>query len=93
VQNLSVENNGNENFSIYPNPSDGIIYIHFTGGEDALRTLEIFDATGRVVETHSFTSSAGGDVPVSVSLAGGWYYGKVTTMKGKTFSERILIVK
>lgn len=43
-------------FSIYPNPTDGIVNVNYFGIENANMTIEILDLTGKVVDTYATTA-------------------------------------
>lgn len=43
-------------FSIYPNPTDGIVNVNYFGIENANMTIEILDLTGKVVSSYVTSS-------------------------------------
>jgi|GEM_PF-2588951 len=92
VQDLALENeSGAGNGFIYPNPSGGAFYIH-SGASDPVERFELFDALGRKLQSLSFTAQQG-DIPVSLSLADGWYNGRFIMQSGRMFITRIIIVR
>jgi hypothetical protein len=51
---LSVENNEAEYFTVYPNPSEGIVNI--TTESNSLTTLEVYTITGKLIASYGFNS-------------------------------------
>ncbi|MPM14306.1 hypothetical protein SDC9_60668 [bioreactor metagenome] len=54
-----LDENGNILFSVYPNPSDGIIYITGNSSNDA--AIELTDATGKLVYKGKYSNLNGSD--------------------------------
>ena len=69
---LGVEEKGDENFLIYPNPSqDGVFYFNGLGDQDQYN-VEVFDAKGNLVD--AFRSKGSLKIDVSQSNKGLYYF-------------------
>ena len=48
-----IENTFNEDFTLYPNPTDGIFSIRFNSPEEHI-TLKIMDASGKLIDSKKY---------------------------------------
>jgi hypothetical protein len=72
------------NLKIYPNPTDGLIYIELNLAEYTDIRLEFFDATGRKIYIREFINVNGIHESMDISyLTPGVYFLKVQTKKGQ----------
>jgi len=56
------------NFSVYPNPNNGQFTVSFNGNTEEDATLQLFDITGKVIFTHSYSTVAGlNELPVELT--------------------------
>lgn len=73
---LGIDENAEDVFSIYPNPTNSIVNIAYATNEKV--TIELIDAAGRVIIMEEFSSSLDGDISIDVSdLENGIYYCKL----------------
>jgi hypothetical protein len=89
VESINPQENG---FTIYPNPSNGIVNIKFDKIENKDAKIEIFNQLGQMVYSQNVITSKLDHLVVAENFANGIYFIKITT---DTFakSERILIEK
>ncbi|MBN2484531.1 MAG: carbohydrate-binding protein [Bacteroidales bacterium] len=72
----SIAANTNKIFSVFPNPSTGIVQLLFNETPQANHTLNIFDISGRLVKSFDLTNDVGTtEIQLDLSdLANGQYY-------------------
>jgi hypothetical protein len=75
-------------FSIYPNPSDGIVNVNYFGTQNANMIIEVIDITGKVVDSY-LTSAYNYTIDLS-HLASGSYTMKITGDGGVVTKKLIL---
>ena len=87
---LSVEKPNTSLFSVYPNPSSGIINVSSTEG---INEITITDLSGKVVLSRSL-SDAPKEVKVDNNhLPNGLYLVRVKSTSGMTNSQKVIITK
>ena len=57
VENLSVQNNSFENFSLYPNPNNGNFNIQFKSYSNSDIKVNVFDISGRTIYNNLYKNS------------------------------------
>jgi hypothetical protein len=97
VLSLGVNNVASDiqNVSIYPNPTVGAAYINFNLDNASKVTVNISDATGRIVRTIPATGYAAGNQKIEISTEGftaGIYNVNVSTNAG-SFTEKLTVAK
>jgi len=87
-----VDQIGANDFSIFPNPSNGDITIQY-GGADALVDVELMDMTGRLVYGERRQMTNGAQIPVALAgqVAAGTYVVRLTSPLGR--SEQRVVVR
>ena len=85
----SIEDEKELQFSMYPNPADGLFHLNFPFGTK--RMIQIYDLTGK----KSFEYiSLHDEKNIDVTLPTGMYFVKVTdSVSGKTVTKRIVSMK
>lgn len=86
-----MENDGAEAWSIYPNPSEGLFNLNYTGA-NAAGNIEVIDVTGRVVYAERTQLANGTTRSIDLKgLSAGTYTVRLTA--GTERSEQRLMVK
>lgn len=78
-----------ELFSVYPNPSDGLIHLELDNSARNVKTIEVYNLDGRMVKTLS-----GHQISESIdmrSLSKGMYFLKMISQEDFVDTEKILI--
>jgi hypothetical protein len=75
-------------FSIYPNPTSGIVNVNYFGNQSAEMTIQVIDITGKVVATY-LTSAYSYTIDLS-QLAAGSYTMQITGDGGVATKKLIL---
>ena len=82
------EENNQEAFVLFPNPSNGSINLEFSGDVGDINKVRIFDLAGRQLMEISNPMSIGNVLTISIeNLAVGSYMVKVDTEKGRLFEK------
>ncbi|MBL7950757.1 MAG: T9SS type A sorting domain-containing protein [Flavobacteriales bacterium] len=77
-------------FTPYPNPTNGSLDLRLNG--EAVRSIEVFDATGSVVRTESLRSADGTTAAMDLSgLSAGVYQVRVTQADGRRGTQRVVL--
>ena len=79
---LDIENIDDASFSVYPNPTSGIINIQ---SKENIQKAELFDINGRLI----FTKTSNSQMNIS-KLSVGVYMLKVLTENGKSSTKKII---
>ena len=82
---LASETVLNNSISIYPIPTNGEVNII---ASDVIKTVEVYDASGRITQTKRFTSAAKKE-KINILGTKGIYYLTVKTAKGETTQKII----
>ncbi len=87
---LSVGENKNKAVvSIYPNPTSDFANFTIVGGNNNSKVISLYDATGRIVKSNSFTSNK---VSVNVAdVASGIYYYSIIENKKQVSTGKLII--
>lgn len=88
VQPLAVKGNQKNNFSVFPNPSKGIVNIRFAQNPERDAALALFDMQGRKVLSHPI--NAINETLAIDSMQDGIYLLSVTNGKEKTTRKIVL---
>jgi hypothetical protein len=83
---LDANDNGLEDISIYPNPTNG--QLHIVSSILTVKNVKIYDLGGRVVEEQSFTSNPSYAIDLS-RLDASLYFVEITTENG-SITKRIV---
>lgn len=97
VSSGSAETDKQEEFSIFPNPTRGVLYLNRpeTGGQKSLR-LTFFNAMGQKVDSHWLEAAAfeGGPVEIRIgALPAGEYWLLLTPSEGRSTVEKLWLLK
>ncbi len=88
-----IERENNDEFMVYPNPSNGSFHIRLKHQQKGSAILNVFDATGKLVFTDGLNSESGSmDYEYERSLDNGIYYIKIDS-NGKPFNYKLIIIK
>jgi hypothetical protein len=75
-------------FTIYPNPSEGIVRIEYRGTEEIAMKIDVLDLTGKIVRTYTTEAY---DIQLDLSaLAKGLYTIRISSESGMTTKKLIL---
>lgn len=78
------------NVGLYPNPTNGTVNLQFSEIPSSLTTINIFDATGRLVKSREF-SNAGKTIELDISDTGaGIYFVSISQDKSNTVLRLII---
>ena len=85
------------NMSLYPNPTNGDVFVTFAAVDGESATLSIMDINGRVVKTENLGKlNAGGDLTYSfqtTDLASGMYIVNVNGTSGAKRVAKLIVTK
>ena len=87
VEVLGVKNFDKQAFTIYPNPTGGKLTV--TSNQSAIKSIAVFDVTGKQVQSGHFDKLKSVDLDVS-DLQPGLYFVKVTTEAGATSIQKLI---
>ncbi len=76
LEKLSIDNENESYFGLYPVPASKILQIRFTNGSEQINELEIRDATGKLVYQNKQVNSDAIDIS---NLTSGVYFLKIRT--------------
>jgi len=77
---------------VYPNPTDGHVYVDLNFPEQRNGTIEVTDMLGKLIYTHAFTKLTAESVDVNLSTyQSGTYF--VTVKTGEESVTRKLLKK
>ncbi len=82
----SIENN--ENISLYPNPTTGVITLNVTGSQ---YSYEVLDITGKIIVNNTVATAAKAVIDLS-KYPSGIYFVKVNTANG-SFMQKVVLSK
>ncbi len=81
-------------FTAYPNPTDAAVNLSFGNAEHGARSVELLDATGRVVKQQPLLQGRATDMPAAFDtsdLAPGVYHIRLTGEKGVLGTQRLVV--
>ena len=84
------------NLSLYPNPTNGNVYISFKGVEGETAIVNIMDINGRVVKTESLGKLNSGEVKYAFEtndLASGMYIVNINGNSGTKRVAKLIVTK
>lgn len=86
-----AEHHNEINFGLYPNPAKDQVSVNFDLSEASAVTINIFDATGRLVRSESPGRFTQGRIPVSTEgFAAGLYNVQLVTENGSASSKLVV---
>ena len=81
----------NFNFSVFPNPTNGIFTIALEGINNSQAELSVMDVSGKVVHTQSISSNSSNIIiPINISNTEECVY-FVRINAGKSMTRRVVI--
>jgi len=90
AKHIATDNPGDAALSVYPNPTDDVLFIELHGGA-GIANVALYDLQGRVVETCHGASLRGGTATITVkSIPAGVYVLRVTDADGKDYHQKIV---
>lgn len=81
-----------KNFTVYPNPSNGIIGIKFADNDDSKKVLEVYNVFGQKVMEQEFVA-IGSSFEKSTTLQSGVYWVRLTDVISRVSSVNQLLIK
>jgi hypothetical protein len=91
-----VKSGSVSNLSLYPNPTNGEVFISFKGYDGEFATINVMDINGRVVKAQNLGKLSTGDVNYSFEtsdLASGVYIVNVTSDSGLRRVSKLIVTK
>ena len=90
AKHISTDNPGDATLSVYPNPTDDILFVELRGGAE-IANVALYDLQGRIVTGVFDTSQRGGTATINVkSIPAGVYVLRVTDVDGKEYHRKIV---
>ena len=84
-----MQQGGETNLTVYPNPTDDILYVELSGA--GVQSAGLYDPQGRVVTTLRATSLQGTTATLSLkSVPSGVYLLRVTDTEGREYHRKIV---
>ena len=84
------QQDGETNLTVYPNPTDDILFIELRGGAE-IANVALYDLQGRIVTGVFDTPQRGGTATINVkSIPAGVYVLRVTDADGKEYHRKIV---
>ena len=92
IKQIALQSSASTKFSIYPNPSTGIVGIKFDKEVYGKYNVQIFNTQGQMVMQKDIV--AAGEAPITVgSLSDGVYWLRLTELKTQTISVAQVLIK
>lgn len=92
IKQISLQSSATTKFSVYPNPSSGIVGIKFDTGVEGKFNVQIFNTQGQVVMQKDIVAT--GEAPVQVgNLSNGVYWLRLTDKKTQSVSVAQILIK
>lgn len=92
IKQISLQSSATTKFSVYPNPSSGIVGIKFDTGVEGKFNVQIFNTQGQVVMQKDIVAT--GEAPVQVgNLSNGVYWLRLTDKKTQNISVAQILIK
>lgn len=92
IKQVTLQSSASTKFSVYPNPSSGIVGIKFDTSVEGKFNVQIFNTQGQVVMQKDIV--AAGEAPVQVgNLSSGVYWLRLTDKKTQSVSVAQLLIK
>jgi hypothetical protein len=92
IQRVAMENSGSPKFSLYPNPSQGIVGIKFDNSSAGHYDIQIYNAQGQIVVNKAIVVGGSSYVQIGV-LKGGNYWLRLTNKQSLESCVNQLIIK
>lgn len=87
---VNQNNNKNNQIRIFPNPSQGAIYIEMNSLSTEEINIQIYNANGQIIENRISRQVNGNNNALKINLNAGIYF-IVITANGNTYSEKLII--
>jgi len=84
--------NPENGITVYPNPSNGLIYIDLNKIDETEFSFQIYNTSGNIIETENSKSGLDREVSYKINLDAGIYFIVINT-NGRSYSEKLLIIK
>ena len=85
----AAQQDGKTRLTVYPNPTDDVLYVELTGA--GIANVALYDLQGRVVETVRATSLQGGTATLNMhNIPAGVYVLHVTDGEGKEYRQKVV---
>ena len=85
----AVQQNGETQLNVYPNPTDDILYVELSGAE--IKSVGLYDLQGRVV-MGVFNTPQPGIAAINVrNVPAGVYVLRVTDENGREYHRKIVV--
>jgi hypothetical protein len=92
IQHVAMENSGSPKFSMYPNPSQGIVGIKFDNSSAGHYDIQIYNTQGQIIVNKAIVVGGSSYVQIGV-LKGGNYWLRLTNKKSLESCVNQLIIK
>lgn len=92
IQHVAMENSGSPKFSLYPNPSQGIVGIKFDNSSAGHYDIQIYNAQGQIIVNKAIVVGGSSYVQIGV-LKGGNYWLRLTNKQSLESCVNQLIIK
>lgn len=96
VQEETANNSANEALHIYPNPSNGSVYIDFEGWDNQNVDLSVLDLSGRVVKSFNIGQIQSSDFEYSIEtndMTAGIYFVTLRSDAGMKRTAKLIVTK
>jgi len=92
IQYVAMENSGSPKFSLYPNPSQGIVGIKFDNSSAGHYEIQIYNSQGQIIVNKAIVVGGSSYVQIGV-LKGGNYWLRLTNKQSLVSCVNQLIIK
>jgi hypothetical protein len=92
IKQVTLENSAFPKFTIYPNPSDGIVGIKFDNNSTGHFNIQIYNTQGQTMAKNDIVMNGSSYMQVAV-LETGVYWVRLTDMKTQKSSVNQLLIK
>jgi hypothetical protein len=94
ITGINENEKANENISLFPNPTSGIVTIEYTLPQGETKgELIIYDIAGAEVKRVAVTNSSGKIILDNSALQSGTYFYQLSTSKGSAGIKKMIVVK
>ena len=85
----AVQQGGETNLTVYPNPTDDILYVELSGA--GVQSAGLYDLQGRIVGANNYSPLQGTTATLSLkSVPSGVYLLRVTDTEGREYHRKIV---
>ena len=93
IRQVNLESSAFPKFSVYPNPSDGIVGIKFDNISGGQITIQVFNTQGQTVAKKEIVAAGGSSYWQIASLQSGVYWLRVTDVTSRLSCVNQLLIK